>query len=122
MGSSRKYWQYARECARWAAQTKDEEKQDLFIEMAKAWTNIALVEGRCNEAGSARTTRGFSHARRTRTTRCRFALGLISGSGLAAARDAALLLSHRAAPVSLSRNTTLSPGLSGSASVRTSLT
>jgi hypothetical protein len=25
---------YARECARWAAQTKDEEKQDLFIEMA----------------------------------------------------------------------------------------
>jgi hypothetical protein len=45
MGSSRKYWQYARECARWAAQTKDEEKQDLFIEMAKAWTNIALVEG-----------------------------------------------------------------------------
>jgi hypothetical protein len=45
MGSSREYWQYARECARWAAQTKDQEDQDLFVEMAKAWTNIALAEG-----------------------------------------------------------------------------
>jgi hypothetical protein len=45
MGSSREYWQYARECARWAAQSKDQEDQDLFINMAKAWTNIALVEG-----------------------------------------------------------------------------
>jgi hypothetical protein len=45
MGSSRKYWQYARECARWAARTKDQEDQELFINMAKAWTNIALVEG-----------------------------------------------------------------------------
>jgi hypothetical protein len=45
MGSSREYWQYARECARWAARTKDQEDQDLFIDMAKAWTNIALVEG-----------------------------------------------------------------------------
>ena len=45
MVSSREYWQYARECARWAAQSKDQEDQDLFINMAKAWTNIALVEG-----------------------------------------------------------------------------
>jgi hypothetical protein len=44
MGSSREYWQYARECARWAAQTTDREDQDLFIDMAKAWTNIALVD------------------------------------------------------------------------------
>ncbi len=45
MGSSREYWQYAGECARWAAQSKDQEDQDLFINMAKAWTNVALVEG-----------------------------------------------------------------------------
>jgi hypothetical protein len=45
MGSSREYWQYARECARWAAQTTDQEDQELFIDMAKAWTNIALVDG-----------------------------------------------------------------------------
>jgi hypothetical protein len=45
MGSSREYWQYARECPRWAARSKDQEDQDLFINMAKAWTNIALVEG-----------------------------------------------------------------------------
>ncbi len=44
MGSSREYWLYAKECARWAAATKNKEDQDLFIDMAKAWTNIALVE------------------------------------------------------------------------------
>ncbi len=45
MGSSREYWLYAKECARWAAETKKQEDQDLFFDMAKAWTNIALVEG-----------------------------------------------------------------------------
>jgi hypothetical protein len=45
MGSSREYWLYAKECARWAAETRSEEDQDLFLDMAKAWTNIALVEG-----------------------------------------------------------------------------
>ena len=45
MGSSREYWLYAKECAKWAAETKSEEDQNLFIDMAKAWTNIALVEG-----------------------------------------------------------------------------
>ena len=44
MGSSREYWQYARDCARWAAEAKHEDEQKLFIEMAEAWTNIALVE------------------------------------------------------------------------------
>jgi hypothetical protein len=44
MGSSREYWLYAKECARWAAETKNKEDQDLFIDMAKAWTNIAIVE------------------------------------------------------------------------------
>ena len=44
MGSSREYWLYAKECAKWAAETKNNEDQDLFIDTAKAWTNIALVE------------------------------------------------------------------------------
>jgi hypothetical protein len=44
MGSSREYWLYSKECAKWAAETKNKEDQDLFIDMAKAWTNIALVE------------------------------------------------------------------------------
>jgi hypothetical protein len=44
MGSSREYWLYAKECAKWAAETKNKDDQDLFIDMAKAWTNIALVD------------------------------------------------------------------------------
>jgi hypothetical protein len=44
MGSSREYWQYARECARWAAEAKKRDEQDLYLEMAKAWTHIALVD------------------------------------------------------------------------------
>ena len=44
MGSSREYWLYAKECAKWDAETKNKDDQDLFIDMAKAWTNIALVE------------------------------------------------------------------------------
>ena len=45
VGSSREYWLYAKECAKWAAQSNNKEDQDLFIDMAKAWTNVALVEG-----------------------------------------------------------------------------
>jgi hypothetical protein len=44
MGSSREYWQYARECARWAVEAKKKDGQDLYLEMAKAWTHIALVD------------------------------------------------------------------------------
>ena len=44
MGSSKEYWLYAKECAKWAAETKDKEDQYLFFDMAKAWTNIAIVE------------------------------------------------------------------------------
>jgi hypothetical protein len=29
-GSSQKYWQYARECARWARETKQEDEQELI--------------------------------------------------------------------------------------------
>ncbi len=44
MGSSKEYWEHARECARWAAEAKTKEDQQVLLEMAKAWTNIALVE------------------------------------------------------------------------------
>jgi hypothetical protein len=44
MGSSREYWENARECARWAAEAKNKEDQDVLREMAKAWAHIALVE------------------------------------------------------------------------------
>lgn len=44
MGSSKEYWEHARECARWAAEAKTIEDQEVLLEMAKAWTNIALVE------------------------------------------------------------------------------
>jgi len=44
MGSSREYWEYARECARWATETKDQAEQEMYIDMAKAWANIALVD------------------------------------------------------------------------------
>jgi hypothetical protein len=44
MGSSRKYWQYARECARWAAESQNKSEQDLLLQIAKAWTNVALVQ------------------------------------------------------------------------------
>jgi hypothetical protein len=44
MGSSRRYFEYARECSRCAAEAEERSTQDLLFEMAKAWTNIALVE------------------------------------------------------------------------------
>jgi hypothetical protein len=46
MGSSREYWQYAKECARWATDAKEREGQKLLLEMAKAWTNIAFSRNR----------------------------------------------------------------------------
>jgi hypothetical protein len=45
MSSSKEYLQCAQDCTRWAAEAKNnEEEQKLFIEMAKAWTNLALVD------------------------------------------------------------------------------
>jgi hypothetical protein len=45
VGSSREYWLYAGECARRAAKAKEEEDdKDILLQVAKAWTNIALVE------------------------------------------------------------------------------
>ena len=45
MGSSKEYWLYAKECAKWAADPTNKDDRDLFLDMAKAWTNIAIVEG-----------------------------------------------------------------------------
>ena len=44
MGSSQKYWQYARDCARGARETKQKEDRDILQRMAKAWIKVALVE------------------------------------------------------------------------------
>ncbi len=44
MGSSQRYFDYARECSRWAAEAEERSTQDLLLEMARAWTNVALVE------------------------------------------------------------------------------
>ena len=44
MGSSQKYWQYARECARWARETKQEDDRELFERMSKAWVKVALAD------------------------------------------------------------------------------
>ena len=34
----------SRRCARWATETQDQAEQEMYADMAKAWTNIALVE------------------------------------------------------------------------------
>jgi hypothetical protein len=44
MGSSQRYWQYARDCARWAREAKTEDDQDILQRMAKAWAHVALAE------------------------------------------------------------------------------
>ena len=44
MGSSREYWLYAKECTKWAAESNSKDDQDLYFDMAKAWTKIAIVE------------------------------------------------------------------------------
>ena len=44
MASSERYWKYAQECIRWAAETNEQNTQELLLDMAKAWTNVASVE------------------------------------------------------------------------------
>ena len=44
MGSSKKYWQYARECARRAREMDKEEDQEILQRMAKAWVHVALAK------------------------------------------------------------------------------
>ena len=44
MASSQKYWQYARDCARWASETKQEDDREMLDRMAKAWVHVALAD------------------------------------------------------------------------------
>ena len=44
MGSSQKYWQYARDCARWANKTTQEDDREILERMAKAWVHVALAD------------------------------------------------------------------------------
>jgi hypothetical protein len=34
------YLSFARECRRWALETKDKEVREAFLEMAKVWTQL----------------------------------------------------------------------------------
>jgi len=44
MGSSEKYWQYARYCAKWAKETNKGDDKDILERMAKAWAHVARAE------------------------------------------------------------------------------
>jgi len=38
------YQEYAIECLKWAAGAKTEDERQAFLEMADAWTRVALVQ------------------------------------------------------------------------------
>jgi hypothetical protein len=38
------YLSFARECRRWALETKDKEVREAFLEMAKVWTQLGLQQ------------------------------------------------------------------------------
>ena len=44
MGATKEYWECARECARLAVETKDREEKHHLLDMAEAWTELALLE------------------------------------------------------------------------------
>jgi len=44
MTTRSEYRSYAKECARRAAQAKNEDERSALLEMARAWTHVALVE------------------------------------------------------------------------------
>ena len=44
MGAIKEYWECARECARLAAETKDRATKHHLLDMAQAWTELALLE------------------------------------------------------------------------------
>ena len=44
MTTPSEYQSYAKECARWAAQAKNEDERIALLEMARAWTHVAWVE------------------------------------------------------------------------------
>ena len=44
MTSKAEYQHYAGECLRWAARAENETERRAFLEMADAWTRVALVQ------------------------------------------------------------------------------
>ncbi len=42
--SADEYLTYARECRRWALETRDEAAREAFLEMAKVWTQLGLQQ------------------------------------------------------------------------------
>lgn len=46
MRAAHEYLQYAQECTRWAAEAKNEQDRQAFLDMAKAWTAAALLQTR----------------------------------------------------------------------------
>lgn len=44
MGSSEKYWRWARDCEKWARVTQKPEDRKILERMAKAWSNVAKVD------------------------------------------------------------------------------
>jgi hypothetical protein len=42
--SADEYLTYARECRRWAIETRDESAREAFLEMAKVWTQLGLQQ------------------------------------------------------------------------------
>jgi hypothetical protein len=44
MGSSEKYWRYARDCAKWAKDTDKEDDKQVLERMANAWAHVARAE------------------------------------------------------------------------------
>jgi hypothetical protein len=44
MGSSEKYWQYARDCAKWAKDADNKDDQEILQRMSRAWVHLARAE------------------------------------------------------------------------------
>ena len=44
MTNKAEYLYYARECSKWAGTAKNPEERQAFLEMADAWTRVALVQ------------------------------------------------------------------------------
>jgi hypothetical protein len=43
MTTATEYQEYARECARWAAEAKTEDQREAFLQLAQHWMQAALV-------------------------------------------------------------------------------
>jgi len=44
MTARSEYWQHAQECARWAAEAKNEKDREAFLHIGEVWTQLALQE------------------------------------------------------------------------------